>query len=346
MRLLKAMAASLYGAGVFVRNAMYDIGLLRSMSHAVPVICVGNITVGGTGKTPMVEFLLGSLLRDGRHPAVLSRGYGRRTKGYREVTAEQSFVNTGDEPMQIKMKFPDVPVVVCEDRNKGVERIMKKYPQTDIVVMDDGFQHRAIRPAVNVVLLDFTRPVSEDHFLPLGNLRDERRQLRRADVVVVTKTPGCLTEAQKSIVAQSAGVREGCRLFFSTMSYGELRPLTEGGVHGEHRETAVVFSGIGNPGPFEEAVGERCKVLESIAFADHHVYTVGDMKCVAKRLEHYGEEQPIAVTTEKDAVKLAGSTRLPKLLKDRLYVLPMKMRFVDEDEREFLRAIYNVIETD
>lgn len=348
IKLFKALAAGLYATGVFLRNLMYDVGLLRSMCHRVPVVCVGNITVGGTGKTPTVEFLVESLLALGHRPAVLSRGYGRRTKGYLEVTCDQPFINTGDEPMQIKMKFPTIPVVVCEDRNMGVERIMKEHPQTDIVIMDDGFQHRSIRPTVNIVLLDFTRPVSSDHFLPLGTLRDERRQLRRADIFIVTKTPGELSAEQKAAVAESISLRDNQQMYFTTMSYGALRPLFAEDVMAwdEKDGAAVVFSGIANPLPFEKGVGEQCKVLESVSFADHHVYTVGDMKRVLKVRSSYKAEKPIVVTTEKDAVKLSGNSRVPEELRGVLYVLPMRLDFVGGDGRELIKDIYNVIEAD
>ena len=348
IKIFKYLAAGLYATVVFLRNLMYDIGLLRSMCHKVPVVCVGNITVGGTGKTPTVEFLVESLLAAGHHPAVLSRGYGRRTKGYLEVTGDKPFISTGDEPMQIKMKFPTIPVIVCEDRNVGVERIMREHPQTDIVIMDDGFQHRSIRPTVNIVLLDFTRPVMSDHFLPLGTLRDERRQLRRADIFIVTKTPGTLTDEQKAAVAESISLRDNQSLYFTSMSYGTLRPLFADEVMSwnEERGAAVLFSGIANPLPFERGVGEQCRVLESVPFADHHVYTVGDMKRVVKVWSSYKGENPIVVTTEKDAVKLVGSSKLPEQLRGVLYVLPMRLNFMDGDDGELIKDIYDVIRAD
>ncbi len=347
MAVLKAILSAFYAVGVFFRNLLYDTGLLKSVRHAVPVICVGNITVGGTGKTPTVEFLVAALSEKGLHPAVLSRGYGRRTKGYREVSGEDSFVNTGDEPMQIKMKFPTMPVVVCEDRNAAVDRIVREHPQTDVIIMDDGFQHRSICPEKSVVLIDYTRPIDKDHLLPWGSLRDERRQLRRADLFLVTKAPANLSAKDRERVSRSLHVGEGQNVFFSTMTYGKLRPIFFDEVIGEERNgrKAVLFSGIGNPDPFAQGASGRCQVVETVTFPDHHVYKVGEMKRLEKAMKLHGEDV-LAVTTEKDAVKLAGSAKIGSWLRNRLYVLPMQLAFPDNDEEKFIDEIAHVVERD
>ena len=346
MSFFKAIISFFYAVGVFVRNRLYDIGILRTEHHCVPIVCVGNITVGGTGKTPTVEFLAEKFLTN-HHPVVLSRGYGRRTKGYMEVTGGEAAANTGDEPLQIKMKFPAMPVIVCEDRNYGVKRILKEYPQTDIIIMDDGFQHRSITAKVNVVLIDFTRPVEKDHFLPYGTLRDERYQLRRADIFLVTKAPYGLSKMQKEDIRNVLCSREEQHVYFTSMVYGQLRPLfpecAESVDGGEWN--AVLFSGIANPDFFAKGVAGQCRIVEEIRFPDHHVYKVGDMKRIEKALDEI-KGKSIAVTTEKDAVKLLGSKKISDKLRSKIYVLPMKLAFGDGDEDKFIKEIFYVIASD
>ena len=198
MGFLKEIAAVLYGAGVGLRNRLYDLKILRSTQFDIPIVCVGNVAVGGTGKTPTVEFLVKNL--SGQYNvAVLSRGYRRRTKGYIEVQVSDSFLTVGDEAKQIKRKFPEAVVVVCEKRVKAVRRIMEEHPEVNLIIMDDGFQHRSLTPKVSIVLSDYNVPPFRNKMLPAGTLRDSPSQLYRANILLITKTPKTMSPIERNI---------------------------------------------------------------------------------------------------------------------------------------------------
>ena len=199
LKCLLAPAALLYKAGVTFRHRLFDWGILKSEKFDIPVICIGNITVGGTGKTPMAEMVIAYMSQMHR-VALLSRGYGRRTKGYLEVKADSHYRDVGDEPLQIKLKFPDTVVAVCEKRAEGIRRIRAEHPDVDLVIMDDGFQHRYVEPKVNIVMIDATRPVQHDRMLPLGTLRDLPEELHRAHYFVVTKCPEKMAPIDRRIL--------------------------------------------------------------------------------------------------------------------------------------------------
>ena len=181
---LQKIAALLYGMAIRVRNMLFDKQILPSKSYDIPIVCIGNITAGGTGKTPMVELVAGYLSKK-YNVAVLSRGYGRKTQGYRVVDPFDHYSDVGDEPLQIKRKFPDIPVIVCERRTEGIERIRQQFSDVELIIMDDGFQHRWVKPYVNIVMIDYTRPVDKDDFMPAGQLRDSMESLNRANIFVM-----------------------------------------------------------------------------------------------------------------------------------------------------------------
>lgn len=199
LKCLLAPAAFLYKAGVTFRHRLFDWGILKSEKFDIPIICIGNITVGGTGKTPMAEMVI-AYMSQMHNVALLSRGYGRRTKGYLEVRADSHYRDAGDEPLQIKLKFPDTVVAVCEKRSEGIRRICAEHPEVDLIVMDDGFQHRYVEPKINIVMIDATRPVQHDRMLPVGTLRDLPEELHRAHYFVVTKCPERMAPIDRRIL--------------------------------------------------------------------------------------------------------------------------------------------------
>ena len=197
-----APAALIFKAVVTLRHRLFDWGVLKSQKFDIPIICIGNITVGGTGKTPMAEMII-AYMSQTRRVALLSRGYGRRTKGYREVETSAHYRDVGDEPLQIKIKFPSTLVVVCEDRVEAIRRIRHDQPDIDLIVMDDGFQHRYVEPKVNIVMVDATRPVQDDRMLPAGTLRDLPEMLHRAHYFVVTKCPDGMKPIDRRLMHKS-----------------------------------------------------------------------------------------------------------------------------------------------
>lgn len=338
MTFFRAIAAFFYNIALRIRHFMFDAKIIKRFRADIPVVCVGNITVGGTGKTPMIEFLVPKLGTK-YTVAVLSRGYGRRTKGYIEVQTDSSFLDVGDEPKQMKRKFPDTVFVVCEDRHEGITRIRREHPEVNMILMDDGFQHRKVDPSVNIVLMDYNRPMYEDHLLPWGSLRDLRNQMPRAGIVVVTKTPKNISPIDRRLVEKNLKLYPYQGLFFTGVEYDALRPLFP-----DNRTLVVpgknvaLLAGIGNPEPLVAYLVEKYVVKDKFLFPDHHVYKVRELKDIEEKLNG-AEDSTIIVTTEKDAVKLCNRKKIPQALQDRLYVLPVKTTFPEGDERQFVQRI-------
>ncbi|MDR1680351.1 MAG: tetraacyldisaccharide 4'-kinase [Prevotellaceae bacterium] len=332
---LLAPAAALYGIIIAVRNKCYDWGICAATDFPIPVITVGNITVGGTGKTPHTEKLV-TLLRNERRTAVLSRGYKRTTKGFRYVSPDDTTQTAGDEPLQIKRKFPDIPVAVDRQRVNGIRQLMAG-DGVELVILDDAFQHRAVRPAVSVLLMDYNRPVRTDCLLPLGRLRDSKSQIARADVVIITKCPPEMTPIAQRIVTRDLALFPYQSLFFTTFAYGEAVP-----VFMEDSDPAAVpslpdagacllLTGIANPAPLAAYLTKTGRPpAVHLAFADHRSFTKRDVRRINDAaLRH--PRHPV-FTTEKDALRLRETAGLSDDVRQRLYYLPVAVRFLPEDK--------------
>lgn len=324
----------MYFLYVKIRHFLYDIGAIGSVEFDIPVICVGNITVGGTGKTPMVELILQYHMST-YNVAILSRGYGRSSKGYIEVKCEHDYRKVGDEPLQIKRKFPNAVVVVCEDRVEGVERLRKSHPEINMVIMDDGFQHRRITPKINVIIIDATRPVHHDHALPLGSLRDTPSSLDRANIFIVSKCPEGMTSIDRRVLQNNLISKAYQRIYFTR--YESLTPeplypdIADSTMIFDHNTEVIAVAGIGNPTPFVESLDGQYKKVDQILFKDHHVYHMSDIKQMQSMTDRYPEA--IIVMTEKDAVKLMGKSTIPAELRGKLYYMPIDISFLVEDSK-------------
>lgn len=341
-----APVAWIYGLVLSVRNRLYDSGFLKSRRYDIPIICVGNITVGGTGKTPMCELLIGHF-RERYNVALLSRGYGRRTKGYLEVFPKSSYRSVGDEPKQIKMKYPNTVVVVCEDRREGIDRILAEHPDVNLIIMDDGFQHRRIEAKLNVVMVDYTRPMDKDRFLPLGMLRDNPKQLRRAHYVIVTKCPPDMTALDRRITRKRLELLPFQCLFFTRVSPGEpysAFPASAGNGIAEGG-SVIGMAGIGNPAPFFDNLAAKYRLTGNLLYPDHHPYHVRDLRKMQSMLDD-APEGTVIVTTEKDAVKLGSGTKIPAALRSKIYVQPIEMTFEDGTKEDFLNKLEYDVRTD
>mgnify|MGYP001638117103 FL=1 len=338
MGFLSAIPAGLYAFALRIRHLLYDSRIIKRYRSDIPVVCVGNITVGGTGKTPVTEYLIEKLGRD-YTVAVLSRGYGRRTKGYLEVGTNASFLDVGDEPKLIKRNHPSTVVAVCEKRAEGIARIRSEHPEVNLLLLDDGFQHRRVEPKVNIVLMDYTRPIWEDHLLPWGNLRDLPSQMHRANIVMVTKTPPDITPIDRRIAVKSLKLFPYQSVVFTSMVQGVPVPLfpdAEGLV--KPGRNAALLAGIGNPRPLAAYLAERYDLKAEWLFRDHYVYKVRDLRRIADELASLPEDTVI-VTTGKDAVKLCNRKKVPAELQRRLYRIPVGVAFTDDDEKRFLRLL-------
>lgn len=328
--------------GVGFRNWLYDMKILRSQQPDIPTICVGNIAVGGTGKTPVVEFLVRNLSGE-YNVAVLSRGYRRRTKGYLEVEIGHSFLKVGDEPKQIKRKFPEVVVVVCENRIEGIRRLKADHPEVNLVIMDDGFQHRSIAPTVNVLLSDYSLPPRENKMLPAGTLRDNPSQLYRAAVLIITKTPKLLSPIERNIAQKELNPSPYQRVFFTDTKQCEPVAIFPDMAPAKIPEgfKVIAFAGIAHPDKFFNALEEQnYNVVEKVAFKDHHNYRVKDIRHLVELVEFYGKNV-VVMTTEKDGVKLTSRKHIPEKLQRRLFMQPIEINFRDGDQEKLLDKIRN-----
>ena len=330
--------AWLYAAVLAVRNWLYDRGWKRAETFAVPLLNVGNLRVGGTGKTPHVSWLVEELLRQGHRPAILSRGYGRQTQGPRLAGPPDSAATVGDEPWQYYGAFAarHVPVAVAEARRRGVALLLREHPETTVVVLDDAYQHRAVRPTLNVLLTELARPFYDDDVLPAGRLRESRAGAGRADVVVVTKCPADMPAAARAAAEQRVRryARPGVPVLFSSYAYGAPQPLAVadealGCGPGPARGAgpALLLTGIAQPGPLREYLAEQGHTVRFHAkFPDHHAFAPADL---AGLRAHWQPGWPI-FTTEKDATRLldpalrAARAGLP------FYTIPVRVAFLGD----------------
>ena len=339
LKQLLAPASWLYGMAVTLRHRLFDWGVLKSEKFDIPIICIGNITVGGTGKTPMAEMIIGYMSQMHR-VALLSRGYGRRTKGYLEVEPTSHYRDVGDEPLQIKRKFPETLVVVCEKRADAIRRIQTEHPEIDLIVMDDGFQHRYVEPKINIVMVDATRPIQHDRMLPAGTLRDLPEALHRAHYFIVTKCPEKMAPIDRRILRKVLIQVAYQKVYFTRFESFMPQPLFPGEALAPSPAPGgkvIALSGIGNPKPFVASLREYYDVVEEVSLDDHHVYKVRDMSMLARMVGQCPEAS--IVTTEKDAVKMVGSSKIPEEVRRRLYYVPINISFIEDSATDFLQKL-------
>ena len=358
-----------------IRHFMYDCGLKKASKAEVPTICIGNITVGGTGKTPHTEMLIRTLLQDeewgGKNLAVLSRGYKRKTKGFQQVTSDGSALAYGDEPLQIKKKFPEVTVAVdgarvegcqflvhpetLETSKKGKKCIDKNLPATDLIILDDAFQHRALKPTMSIVLVDYNRPVYKDHLLPLGKLRDLPERIAAADIIIVSKCPNEVNAWEKCTWAENLGIRNfdassccGTRrngkkqhIFFSTITYDAAEAIfPEGNPRYIYTNRLILFSGIANDAPLLSYLSSNYKIVRHFRFADHHKFSNADINTIASAAREFPTS--VIMTTEKDCQRVRDCHKIKEELKQRMFYSPIKTVFLSENEKEkFNEALKN-----
>lgn len=323
--------AVLYGLATGFRNRLFDIGTKKIAAFTLPVIVVGNLSVGGTGKTPMVELLI-RLFQDSVPLAVLSRGYGRKTQGFILADTSADSDRIGDESFQLYQKFGDkVAVAVGEARALAIPLLLAEKPKTRMVVLDDAFQHRYVSRDVNILLTTFQKPFFSDRILPLGTLRESRQGASRADVVVVTKCPHPLDDEIRNYYRENiqryAGV--DTPVIFAGIRYSPPVPLINDGKSGEDK--AILVTGIAANEPFVDAVRSSHEVLEVLEFPDHYRYKEEDVKKILQVYRKYKDQRPVILTTEKDAVKLKANQFLPFWTEIPIFALPMEVDMNDED---------------
>jgi len=333
-----------------IRNMLYDKGILQSEEFRIPVICVGNITVGGTGKTPHSEYLI-RLLQNEFKVAFLSRGYKRKSKGFRIVTPESACREAGDEPLQIARKFPDIIAAVDINRRNGIKTIMKEHPETEVILLDDGFQHRRVKPGLSIILTDYNRLMTRDHLMPCGRLREAVNNRKRADIIIISKTPEGITEQEMRELTAEVISHPDQKLFFTKIIYKDLIPVFEnmpsGGIFpsiaGVDKYGMVLVTGIAIPDSLFSFLGKRFREIIHLDFPDHHRYSEDDIKKIQKAWESLKSQEKILITTEKDAVRLREFTNIEDSIKRAFFSLPVNVGFINDDNHEFDNLIIDYV---
>ncbi len=345
MRILLLPISLLYHIVLTIRHKLYDWRILKKTRFEKPVICVGNLCLGGTGKTPTVEYLI-NILCEKYKVATLSRGYGRMTKGFQMADHQSTYETIGDEPLQYFNKFSGISVAVDEDRVEGTQRLLYSPNNAEVVLLDDAFQHRHIIAGLNILLTDYQNLYCDDFLIPAGNLRDVRSAAKRAQVIVVSKSPKALDETEKQQIIKKLKPTNKQKVFFSYLEYAPLLPLNETAktVSAETTDSVLAFCGIANPKPFVKELKKRYKTVDFLHFADHHAYSEDDLKTLLERFKKLGGEKKIIVTTEKDAARLTNSPYLCQFENAPTYVLPVAVRF--HEEEKFNEEILNYVQQD
>ena len=342
-----------YWVTLKVRHLLFDKGLKKTYSPSVPSICIGNITVGGTGKTPHTEMIIRTLMGQeewtGKEIAVLSRGYKRKSKGFQQVPASGRALDYGDEPLQIKQKFPMVTVAVDNSRKegcmfltdpesvktskKGRRCIHKDFPKSDIIILDDAFQHRAVKASVNIVLVDYSRPIFKDRLIPLGRLRDLPERIKAADIVIVSKCPKYMEDDDKEMWIKKLGLGENQHLFFTTIAYDTPEAIfPEGDSRYLYAKNLILFSGIANDKPLARQLTSNYKIVKHFNFPDHHTFSRSDIYSIRNAADNFPTS--VIMTTEKDCQRVRDSKAVPESLKTRLFYAPIKSCFLCEEDKE------------
>jgi tetraacyldisaccharide 4'-kinase len=329
--------AIIYWVIIWLRNFFYDKNILKSSSFGLPVICVGNLSMGGTGKSPMVEFLVRHL-KDRFKLATLSRGYKRKTSGYALANENSTALDVGDEPMLFHLKFPDVPVAVGEERLVAIPQLLHDKPKTELIILDDAFQHRAIIAGLNILLTDFNNLFTRDFYLPTGDLRDLKSSYKRADIIVITKCRPEMTIDEADKIRKEIRPLVHQQIFFSTIQYGQPYHITRLSPYELNLKTEVLLvTGIANPQPLKKLLEEKSHTYYMMSFSDHYIFSIDDLKDIKKRFERIEVANKIILTTEKDAMRLMKfRTELEELP---VYVIAIRHCFLFGGEEKFIETV-------
>ncbi|HNP48531.1 MAG TPA: tetraacyldisaccharide 4'-kinase [Bacteroidia bacterium] len=339
----------LYGVVMQVRNFLFDRGIIKSSGFPLPVIGIGNLSTGGTGKTPHVEFLI-RLLQKEYKVATLSRGYGRHTKGFMLLKAPANTWTYGDEPMQYFTKFPAIRVSVGEDRTEAIEELLRLTQRPDIILMDDAYQHRYVNPGHSILLIEYDTIFKTDFLLPAGNLREPFSGKKRADTIIITKSPTILVPIERKRILEKLEPLEHQQVFFSFYKYGEFNRVSgkqSGMLMGasyymEKRFTILMVTGIANPSGILEYLRRHTDKLETVIFPDHHEFKAKDIKKIQEAFDNIANPSKIIVTTEKDAMRLQNPELEPLIRNLPLFYLPIEVAF-HQDENAFNNRILDFV---
>ncbi|MFN9710961.1 MAG: tetraacyldisaccharide 4'-kinase [Bacteroidota bacterium] len=334
----------LYGLIIRMRNFCFDKKWLPSTSFNFPIICIGNLSVGGTGKSPMIEFLVRHLSPHYKI-TTLSRGYKRKTKGYLLANEQTTALEIGDEPMQFHLKFPDIHVSVCEKRVLAIPHILQDVPETELILLDDAFQHRAITPGFSILLTEQSDLFTRDFYLPTGNLRDEKSSYKRANIIIVTKCDENLNQEQKNKLIREIRPTAQQQIFFSSIEYGKpYHILNQNNIKVPDDNTDVLLvTGIANIHPLKKILQEQAHGYDQLSYGDHHIYTLDDMNEIESRYKKLKGDSRMILTTEKDAVRLV---KFKQYLNDLpMYVLPIQHKILFNEANIFVDRVRSFVDS-
>ncbi len=346
IRILLLPLSLIYGLVIGIRNMLFDCKIFKSIQFDIPIISVGNITVGGTGKTPHVEYLI-KLLHEKPNLAVLSRGYKRKTKGFLVANIESKSDDIGDEPKQMKSKFPNTTIAVDEDRVNGIRRLINK--EINTVILDDAFQHRYVKPGLSILLVDYNRNINKDSLLPYGRLREPLRAKDRADIIIVSKTPENIKAIDRNIIRKNLNPRPYQKLYFTGIKYGKLIPLLSENASvpidwgiSSNIYSIVLVSGIARSQLLVNYLGKFSNDIHHLNFPDHASFTDAKINKIIKTFNDIKNDKKIIITTEKDAVKIKELKITNISLNQNMFFLPIEIFFIDQ-EQEFKNEIIKYV---
>lgn len=338
--------AFLYGGLMTVRNFLFDTGFLSSKMYDFPVISVGNLSMGGTGKSPHVEYLIRLLKRKSKI-ATLSRGYGRKTTGFLEVSGSHSFLDVGDEPKVFKDNYPYLNVFVDANRNRGIRSIREKFPETKCVIMDDAFQHRSIKPGLSILLTDYSKLYIKDLMLPTGGLREPYWGAQRADIIVVTKCPSIFSPVDARAIRKQLKAKPYQKVYFSYLSYNNVKPVYDNdhpkNIKLGKENDILLFTGIAKPSILEYHLKDEVNSIRHLRFGDHHNFMINDIQKIVREFDQLKGKNKIILTTEKDAVRLQSAGIKEILGNTPIYYIPVQVQFHGKDKEEFDEQILEYV---
>jgi tetraacyldisaccharide 4'-kinase len=336
LKILLAPLSLLYGLIIGARNVLYDSGLLKSSSFNIPIIGVGNLSMGGSGKTPHVEYLL-NLLKPYLNVGVLSRGYMRKSSGYKEVTRQHTVDDVGDEPLQYKLKYNDVVVSVSEQRAIGIPLMIGDYPSLQTIILDDAFQHRAITPSLNILLTDYKFPYIKDHLIPSGRLREGRSAASRADLIIVSKCPADISIEEREEWRKKLTKHQDVQVYFSTYEYGTPYFMYDAKkkITLDLDTQAILLSGIAKPIYLEEYVSSKVGFINIHSYEDHHNFKPHEVSLIHRAFQELDGDKKVVITTEKDSTRLDKHREFLQKHNIPIYILPIKVKFIEEEGHSF-----------
>lgn len=327
-----------------MRHKLYDWGILKSRSFNIPTICVGNLDLGGTGKTPHIEYLIRLLSKDYK-VAVLSRGYGRKTKGFLIANNNHTHNEVGDEPLQYFKKFDNITVAVDENRCEGIDKLLQMETVPQVVLLDDAYQHRKIKPGLNILLTDYYNLYSKNSLVPTGKLRDIKKTAQRADIIVVTKSPNVITPYYRQDIENSLKPLPYQKIFYSYIEYQDFKPFSQisHSVDIKDAKTILLFCGIANTYSLEDHLKRKYNTIFKVQFSDHHSYSEKDIDTVIERYNSIIGKNKVIVTTEKDAMRLINTSLVNKFDNLPVFTIPIKVKFHKENNTNFDNLILDYI---